>query len=162
MKKTITIISGTFNEETNVRTLVEEVRRVMESLTDYDYEHLIIDNASTDATAAILREIAAADRRVKVILNTRNFGGVRSGYHVLLQAHGDAVIPIVADLQDPPALIPAFLEKWREGFKVVMGVKTKSRENPIVFRMRKAYYKILAKLSDVHLVENFAGFGLYD
>jgi polyisoprenyl-phosphate glycosyltransferase len=162
MKNTVTIVSGTFNEEANVRALHEEVRKVMESLTEFDYEHLIIDNASTDNTAAILREIAAADRRVKVILNTRNFGGIRSGYHVLLQARGDVVIPIVADLQDPPAMIPTFLEKWREGYKVVIAVKTRSRENPLVFRLRKAYYKFLSKISDVPLIENFSGFGLYD
>lgn len=162
MKKTITIVSGTFNEEANVRTLCEEVRKVMETLVDYDYEHLIIDNASTDNTATILREIAAADRRVKVILNTRNFGGIRSGYHVFLQARGDVVIPIVADLQDPPAMIPTFLEKWREGYKVVIAVKASSRENPIVFRLRKAYYRFLSKMSDVPLIENFSGFGLYD
>lgn len=162
MKKLITIVSGTFNEEANVRTLCEEVRKVMETLVDYDYEHLIIDNASTDNTATILREIAAADRRVKVILNTRNFGGIRSGYHVFLQARGDVVIPIVADLQDPPAMIPTFLEKWREGYKVVIAVKASSRENPIVFRLRKAYYRFLSKMSDVPLIENFSGFGLYD
>ncbi|HEX7832902.1 MAG TPA: glycosyltransferase family 2 protein [Thermoanaerobaculia bacterium] len=162
MKKTVTIVSGTFNEEANVRTLHEEVRKVMESIEDVEYEHLIIDNASTDNTAAILREIAASDRRVKVILNTRNFGGIRSGYHVLLQARGDAVIPIVADLQDPPSMIPTFLERWREGFKMVIAVKTKSRENPIVFRLRKAYYKFLSRISDVPLIENFSGFGLYD
>jgi len=162
MKKIVTIVSGTFNEEANVRGLVEEVRRVLESVEEFDYEHLIIDNASTDSTAAILREIAAADRRVKVILNTRNFGGIRSGYHVLLQARGDVVIPIVADLQDPPSMIPMFLDKWKDGYKVVIAVKTKSRENPVIFWLRKAYYSFLSRISDVPLIENFSGFGLYD
>jgi glycosyltransferase involved in cell wall biosynthesis len=162
MKKTISIVSGTFNEEANVRHLVEEVRNVMQTLPDFDYEHLIADNASTDATPQILREIAAADPRVKVIFNTRNFGGIRSGYHVFLQARGDVVIPVVADLQDPPSLIPAFLEKWREGFKLVIAVKKKSRENPIMFRLRKLYYRTLSYLSEVPLIDDFSGFGLYD
>jgi glycosyltransferase involved in cell wall biosynthesis len=162
MKKTISIVSGTFNEEENVRHLYEGVKAVMESLPDFDYEHLIIDNASTDRTMAILREIAQSDRRVKVILNTRNFGGIRSGYHVFLQARGDIVIPVVADLQDPPELIPKLIEKWREGYKVVIAVKTRSRENPIMFRLRKLYYRTLAALSDVDLIKDFSGFGLYD
>ncbi len=162
MKKKVSIVSGTYNEEENVRQLYSEVKSVMDSLPEFDYEHLIIDNASTDGTVAILREIAAADPRMKVILNTRNFGGIRSGYHVFLQARGDIVIPIVADLQDPPALIPSLIDKWREGYKVVMAVKAKSRENPIMFRLRKLYYRILSALSEVRLVPDFSGFGLYD
>ena len=118
----LTILTPCFNEEGNVREVYQQVRSVMETLPGYQYEHLFIDNASTDKTVDILRELAAADKRVKVIVNTRNFGHVRSPYYALLQAHGDAVMTCVADLQDPPKLIPEFVHKWEAGYKVVIGV----------------------------------------
>ena len=159
----LTILTPCFNEEENVREVYRQVRAVMETLPGYDYEHLFIDNASTDRTVAILRELAAADHRVKVIVNTRNFGHIRSPYHAFLQARGDAVITIVADLQDPPELIPQFVRKWEEGYKVVIGVKNGSHESPVMYRVRRLYYWLVAKLSsDVELVHNFTGFGLYD
>ncbi len=135
----------------------------MATLPGYGYEHLFIDNASKDRTDAILRELAANDKRVKVIVNTRNFGHIRSPYHAFLQAHGDAVMSCVADLQDPPELIPEFVRKWQEGYKVVIGVKQGSRESWLMARTRRFYYWLVAKLSsDVELVANFTGFGLYD
>src|SRR6476661_4369633 len=115
----ITVLTPCYNEAENVQTLYERVRAVFASLPEYRYEHLFIDNASTDATVAILKGIAAGDRNVKIIVNTRNFGHVRSPYHALLQCRGDAVIGMAADLQDPPELIPTFLGHWREGYKVV-------------------------------------------
>ena len=159
----LTILTPCFNEEDNVREVHRQVKAAMESVPDCDYEHLFIDNASRDGTVGILRELAAADKRVKVIVNTRNFGHVRSPYHALLQARGDAVISCVADLQDPPELIPQFVAKWREGYKVVIGVKQGSRESWLMRRTRRSYYWLVAKLSsDVELVHNFTGFGLYD
>ncbi len=159
----LTILTPCFNEEENVREVYRQVRAVMETLPGYDYEHLFIDNASTDRTVAILRELAAEDHRVKVIVNTRNFGHIRSPYHAFLQARGDAVISIVADLQDPPELIPQFVRKWEEGYKVVIGVKNGSHESWAMYRVRRLYYWLVAKLSsDVELVHNFTGFGLYD
>jgi glycosyltransferase involved in cell wall biosynthesis len=135
----------------------------MQTVPAYDYEHLFIDNASTDQTVPILRELAAADHRVKVIVNTRNFGHIRSPYHGFLQARGDAVLGVVADFQDPPELIPRFLEKWTEGYKVVIGVKSGSHESWVMSRIRRFYYWLVAKMSsDVELVQNFQGFGLYD
>ena len=125
--KRITVLTPCFNEAGNVELLYERVRAVFLGLEGYTYEHLFIDNASTDETVAILRRLAARDRNVKVIVNTRNFGHIRSPYHALLQCRGDAVIGMAADLQDPPELIPAFLEKWREGYKVVLGVKSGER-----------------------------------
>src|SRR5664280_860656 len=125
----LTILTACCNEEGNVREVYQQVKAAMETVPTYDYEHLFIDNASTDATVAILRELAAADKRVKVIVNTRNFGHVRSPYHAFLQARGDAVMSCVADLQDPPELIPEFVKKWEEGFKVVIGVKRGTRES---------------------------------
>lgn len=159
---TITVLTPCYNEAENVRTLYERVRAVFQPLREYRYEHLFIDNASTDATVAILREIAATDKNVKVIVNTRNFGHVRSPYHALLQCRGDAVIGMAADLQDPPELIPAFLEKWREGYKVVLGVKQAAEESPVMSAIRRTGYQVIDRLSEVRQVRNSTGFGLYD
>ena len=159
----LTILTACYNEEGNVREVYEQVKAAMQTLPGYDHEHLFIDNASTDKTVDVLRELAAADKRVKVIVNTRNFGQVRSPYHAFLQARGDAVMSCVADLQDPPELIPQFVKKWEEGFKVVIGVKQGTRESWLMARTRRFYYWLVAKLStDVELVHNFTGFGLYD
>ena len=158
----ITILTPCYNEAENVRTLYERVRAVFQPLSGYTYEHLFIDNASTDATVAILREIAAADKNVKVIVNTRNFGHVRSPYHALLQCRGDAVIGMAADLQDPPELIPSFLDKWREGYKVVLGVKEAAEESALMSAIRRAGYRVIDRLSEVRQVRNSTGFGLYD
>jgi glycosyltransferase involved in cell wall biosynthesis len=160
--RTISILTPCFNEEENVRPLYERVRAVFQSLPGYAYEHVFIDNASTDRTQAVLREIAAADRNVKVIINTRNFGHVRSPYHALLQCRGDAVIGMAADLQDPPELIPVFLEKWREGYKVVLGVKAAAEESAAMFAIRKLGYSVIDRLSEVRQIRNNTGFGLYD
>ncbi len=159
----LTILTPCFNEEGNVREVCRQVRAVMETLPGYDYEHLFIDNASTDRTVPILRELAAADRHVKVIINTRNFGQIRSPYHGLLQASGDAVMTCVADLQDPPDLIPQFVRRWEEGYKVVIGVKQGTADSWLMAKTRSFYYWLVGKLSsDVELVHNFTGFGLYD
>lgn len=161
-RPTITVLTPCYNEAENVRALYERVRAVFAPLHEYRYEHLFIDNASTDATVAILREIAAADRNVKVIVNTRNFGHVRSPYHALLQCRGDAVIGMAADLQDPPEMIPAFLAKWREGYKVVLGIKEQAEESPLMSAIRRVGYKVIDRLSEVKQVRNSTGFGLYD
>lgn len=159
----LTVLTPCFNEEGNIREVYRQVQAAMEKLPGYEYDHLFIDNASTDRTVAVLRELAAADRRVKVIVNTRNFGQVRSPYHAFLEARGDAVMTCVADLQDPPELIPEFVAKWEEGYKVVIGVKKGTHESWLMSRTRKAYYWLVAKLSsEVELVHNFTGFGLYD
>jgi polyisoprenyl-phosphate glycosyltransferase len=160
--KRISIVTACFNEEGNVRELYERVRNVFEKLPQFTYEHIFIDNASTDGTVAVLRELAANDRNVKVIINRRNFGHIRSPHHALTQAQGDAVMSIVADLQDPPELIPGFLEKWTNGFKVVLGVKKTSQEPRLFFFLRTIYYRLLARLTDVELVQHATGFGLYD
>lgn len=131
-------------------------------MSGYAYEHIFIDNASTDKTVAKIKEIASQDRNIKLIVNTRNFGHIRSPHHALLQAKGDAAIFLVADLQDPPALIKSFVEKWEEGYKIVLGVKTKSEETKLMFLIRKFYYGLIGKLSEVQLVKNNTGFGLYD
>jgi len=158
----ISIVTPCYNEEENVREVYEQVKQVFDDLKDYTYEHVFIDNASKDKTVAILREIAKNDKLVKVIVNTRNFGQIRSPYYAMLQAKGDAVISIAADLQDPPCLIKEFIRKWEEGYKVVMGIKKQSEESRIIFGLRKLYYRVPRRLSDVELVEQYMGFGLYD
>ncbi len=160
--KLVTVLTPCFNEEENVVELHAEVARVFAGIAGYRYEHLFIDNASTDSTARRLRELAAAHPNVKVILNRRNFGHVRSPYHGLLAAGGEAIITIACDFQDPPALIPAFLAKWESGIPVVLGVKTKSEESFVFFAVRTVYYRLLKNLAEVPLVEHATGFGLYD
>ncbi len=136
---------------------------VVKSFEDkYSYEIIIADNNSTDRSPQILRELATKDKNVKVIFNTRNFGANRSGYNALIQAQGDAVIAMAADLQTHPFMIKDFVKMWEEGYKIVMAVKSHSEESPIIYNLRTVYYKILARLSDVKLVSHFTGFGLYD
>lgn len=162
MKKKITIVTPCYNEEDNVGVLYERVKAVFAGLPQYDYEHLFIDNASTDKTVEILKGIAAKDKNVKLIVNSRNFGHIRSPFYAMMQAQGDAVVSVVADLQDPPEMIKTFLEKWEEGYPIVVGVKPASKEAKLTFLLRRCYYRMLSKLSEVELIENFTGFGLYD
>jgi glycosyltransferase involved in cell wall biosynthesis len=161
MKK-ISILTPCYNEEGNVDDLYRRIKDVFQQLPDYDYEHIFIDNASQDKTVQILEWIAQKDLKVKVIVNARNFGVVRSGYYGILQAYGDAVIPIVADLQDPPELIIQFIQKWEEGYKVVIAVKTPMKEGSFFYFARQFYYYLMNKLSDIKISSNFTGFGLYD
>ena len=159
--KLISIVTPCYNEEENIDELYKRIKIVMENL-DYDYEHIFIDNASSDGTVDLIRTLAKNDRRVKAILNTRNFGHIRSPYYGLLQGKGDAVMVLASDMQDPPERIPDFICKWEEGYKVVIGVKTKSQESGLFYLLRTVYYRALRRLSDVDLIEHFTGFGLYD
>lgn len=158
----ISIVTPCFNEEQNIVTVYQKVREVFEELKEFRYEHIFIDNASTDRSQEILRRLAADDSNVKVILNARNFGWIRSPLHAMYQAEGAAIISVVADMQDPPGLIPVFLQKWKEGNKIVIGVKKSSEENLIMYGVRRFFYNLLNKFSDIELVKNFTGFGLYD
>jgi polyisoprenyl-phosphate glycosyltransferase len=158
----LSIVTPCYNEEGNVQALYEKVCDVIATLPNYTHEHIFIDNCSKDKTVEILREMARKDKRVKVIVNSRNYGHIRSPTHGLLQATGDAVISLVADFQDPPDMILQFVKKWEEGYKVVIGVKANSEESPLMFFIRKCYYDLINRLSDVELVKNYTGFGLYD
>jgi glycosyltransferase involved in cell wall biosynthesis len=160
--KLISVVSGCYNEQDNVRECYEQVKKVFAEIGRYRYEHIFIDNASRDNTRKILRELAAADPNVKVILNARNFGHIRSGYHAMLQAKGDAVISLVSDLQDPPEVIKQLVAKWEEGFRVVVAIKENSDESPVFFAIRKAYYSLVTRLAEIELNKNATGFGLYD
>ena len=161
MKK-ITVVSGCYNEEGNLEELLRQLRTVASKFPQYEWDYLIVDNCSTDRSPEILRAAAAADRHLKVIFNARNFGHIRSPYHGLLQAQGDAVIFLASDLQDPPELIEKFIPLWEQGWKAVAAVKNDSAESPFFFLVRKIYYKTVARLADVDLLLNFTGFGLYD
>jgi len=160
--KLISVVTPCYNEEQNIKELYFEVKKVFENLPKCRYEHIFIDNASTDNTVEILKEMAAVDKNIKIIVNLRNFGHVRSPYYGLLQAKGDAVILIACDFQDPPALIKEFIKKWEEGYKIVVGVKNKSEESPLMFLTRKFYYMLIRKISTSEQIKNFTGFGLYD
>ena len=160
--KLLSVVTPCYNEEENIDLVYTRVKSVLEKLGDYNYEHIFIDNCSTDGTISVLKQLAATDKRVKVIINARNFGHIRSPYYALLQAKGDAVISVVADLQDPPELLEKFVKKWEEGYKIVIGVKNKSKENPVMNSIRKLYYNLMKRFSEVDQIKNFTGFGLYD
>lgn len=159
----ITVLAPCYNEEGNVTELYARVREIFDSqLVDDELEMMFIDNCSTDGTVAELRGLAEKDHDVKVILNVRNFGHVRSPYHALLQCRGDAVITMASDLQDPPTLIPELVEQWRAGFKIVAAVKRTSDESRVYRLVRGGFYRLIHRISDVRPIRNFTGFGLYD
>jgi polyisoprenyl-phosphate glycosyltransferase len=162
-RKLISIVTPCFNEAMNVEELYARICATMETLADrYDYEHIIIDNASTDRTVEIAKSLAATDPCLKIIVNARNFGPVRSPYYGIVEAYGDAVILLAADLQDPPELIADYVQKWEEGFNVVMPTKAQSEESVAMQRVRKTYYRMLNSISEVPLEEHATGAGLYD
>jgi glycosyltransferase involved in cell wall biosynthesis len=159
----LSVVTGTFNEADNVEELYQRITRVFnEQLSEHSFELIVADNASTDNTVAVLRHLAKSDRRIKVIINNRNFGQIRSGYHALMQAKGQAAIVMASDLQDPPEMIVDFVRKWEQGYKVVLAHKVATREALLFSLVRKAYYEIVSRLSDIELVRNATGFGLYD
>ena len=161
--KLISIVTPCYNEKENIYLLYEAVKKIMNKYKKiYAYEHIIIDNSSNDGTIEILRDIAKKDNSLKIIINIRNFGHIRSPYHALINTNGDASIMITADFQDPPELIDKFIKEWNNGYKIIVGVKNKSNENPFVFFLRKIYYFLMDKFSETPHISNFTGFGLYD
>lgn len=155
------MVTPCFNEAPNLRQLITRIRQTL-LVCGVDYEHIVIDNASTDGTVEILREEARLDPRIKVILNVSNFGHLRSPYHALLQSEGDCVILMASDLQDPPELIPRMLDEWLRGAKVVMLVKDSTEERGPTAWTRRLYYGLLGTISSTRLVANATGSGLYD
>jgi glycosyltransferase involved in cell wall biosynthesis len=162
VKKKISLVTPCYNEEDNAHAIYTAVKKVMLAKPEYDYEHIFIDNHSGDKTVSILKQIASEDKNVKIIVNLRNFGHIRSPYYGLLQSTGDATILIVADLQDPPELINDFIAHWEQGHKIVVGVKNESKESFLMFGIRKTFYNLINRLSDTKLIKNYTGFGLYD
>ena len=157
----ISVVSGCRNERDNLAELVQRIQSGLEKTGEKEWEIILIDNDSTDGTPEILRGLAKANPRIKVILNSRNFGHIRSPYHAILQGKGEAVIYLASDLQEPPELIPELVQKWREGAEVVAAVKNQSAESPLFFLVRRVYYRLLQELADVRTIPNFTGFGLY-
>ena len=160
MKK-ISIVTPTFNEEENIKRLCSEIKVEVESL-NYDYEHIIIDNSSSDKTIDILREIASKDKNVKIIINSRNYGHIKSPFYGVMQATGDACILMVSDFQEPIYLISKYIKKWENGAKIVLGQKNISEENNFIFSLRKLFYTLLNKISETELSINTTGTGLFD
>ncbi len=158
----ISIVTPCYNEEGNVEELHRRITAQMEQFPHYDFEHIYIDNASTDGTVAAIRRLAGADASVKAIVNNRNFGIIRSSNHGLLQARGDAIINMASDMQEPPELIGDFIRKWEQGYKVVVGVKPNSHETAPMFALRRLYYATIGRIADVTLIPHYTGFGLYD
>ncbi len=158
----LSIITPCYNEEANVEEVYLRTRKIMLAQPAYRYEHIFIDNASTDRTVAILKKIASQDPNIRLIINARNFGHIRSPIHGLFQAQGDIMIGIAADLQDPPEMIPLLLGGWQEGNSMVLAIKRASEENAAIFALRKSYYRVVRWFSAIETFENYSGFGLYD
>ncbi len=158
----LSIVTPCYNEEDNIDELYARIKATIADLTKYKFELIFIDNHSQDSTVAKLKHLAAIDPTVKVIINTRNFGHIRSPYYGILQSSGSATIYLASDLQDPPEMIPQFIQYWEEGYKLVMATKPVSQGVAWVHALRKTYYRFLDGISDISLVKDATGFGLYD
>lgn len=162
MKK-ISVLIPTYNEQENIVPLVETVETIfLQELSKYDYEIIFIDNFSKDQTKEKIKFICKKNRKVKAIFNAKNFGQLRSPFYGLCQTTGDCAILLCADFQDPPDMIIDFVTEWEKGYKIVIGIKKKSKENPLMYFLRTCYYKLIKKIADIEHIEQFTGFGLYD
>ncbi|MCR5302443.1 MAG: glycosyltransferase family 2 protein [Lachnospiraceae bacterium] len=162
-KKKISIMVPCYNEVENAELMANSITNVFaEALTAYDHEIVFIDNCSTDGTREVIENLCRKDRRIKAIFNISNFGQFNSPFYGMCQCTGDCVIPICCDFQDPVELIPTFVSEWEKGHRIVVGIKSASRENPILYMLRTIYYKVIMKMSPVKMIEHFTGFGLYD
>lgn len=162
MKK-VSVLIPCYNEEDNVVPMSEAIVNLFENqISNYDYELVFIDNASQDNTKKLLRDICSKNTKIKAIFNAKNFGQFNSPYYGILQTTGDCTISMVCDFQDPVDLIPQYLKEWENGYKIVIGIKTSSKENPIMYHLRGMYYKFIKKFSNVEQIEHFTGSGLYD
>ncbi|NBY62799.1 MAG: glycosyltransferase, partial [Betaproteobacteria bacterium] len=161
-KKLLSIVTPTYNEVDNIESLLDSIREAIAPLEQYDFEIIVIDNCSSDGTQEKIREIAGKDARIKAIFNVRNFGHIRSPYYGILQSNGVATIYLASDFQDPPDLIPKFIEEWEKGWKLVMAVKPVSKSSPLMHFLRKYYYKFLDNISDIEILKDATGFGMYD
>lgn len=160
--KLVSVVTQCFNEEENVEELYRRIKAQFENRPGYEFEHIFIDNASTDRTVEVIKNLASRDPRVKLIVNARNFGHIRSPLHAILQARGDAIVSMASDLQDPPELIDTIITRWEAGFKIVVGVKPSAQETFVMSLIRGLYYRTIGRISEIQLIPNFTGFGLYD
>lgn len=161
--KTITVLVPTYNEEGNILNVYKRTSAVFkEKLQNYNLRLMFVDNASQDNTQSLIKDLCIKDKKVCAIFNVKNFGYARSQFNGLQQSDGDAIILMNADLQDPPEVIPEFVKEWEKGAKVVAGIKSKSKENPFIYFVRKIYYKLIKKIANIDHIDQFDGFGLYD
>lgn len=161
--KRISIVVPCYNEEENVVAMADAIRAMFrESLPNYRYELIFIDNDSADSTRDLIRGLCQSDPDIKGIFNAKNFGQFNSPYYAMLQSTGDCTILMAADFQDPVEMIPQYVKEWENGYKIVIGIKKSSQENKLMYWLRGCYYKLIKKLSDVEQIEQFTGFGLYD
>lgn len=161
--KTVTILIPTYNEEENIPLVYERVTNLFQNKVDkYDYRICFIDNCSIDKSQLVIEELIKKDKKVRAIFNAKNFGFTRSTFYGITQAKGDCVVLLFADMQDPPEVISEFIEKWEQGYKIVVGVKNSSNESKIMYFIRKCYYRLIKKITEIEHIEQFDGFGLYD
>lgn len=162
MKK-ISVILPTYNEEDNVIPLSKEIVNIFNNeLNNYDYEIIFTDNNSIDSTREKIISLCQENKNIKAIFNAKNFGQFRSPFNAMINANGDCVILMVSDFQDPPKIIVDFVREWESGYKIVIGIKNKSKENLIMRFIRSLYYKLMKYISDIEHIEHFTGTGLYD
>lgn len=161
-KPLLSIVTPTYNEVDNIELLIDQIKAAIAPLDQYEFEILIIDNCSVDGTQEKIRSLAHHDRRIKAIFNIRNFGHIRSPYYGILQTQGAATIYLASDLQDPPRMIPQFIAEWEKGWKLVMAIKPVSKTSWCSHGLRKLYYRLVDKISDVEIIKDSTGFGLYD
>jgi len=161
-KKKISVVTPCYNEEENIYDVYNTIKQIRDTYQKYEWEHIFIDNASHDKSLDYLKEIAKKDRRVKIIVNIKNFGHIRSHCHAYFTAEGDAVIPYFCDLQDPPELIHEFVKKWEDGYKIIVATKTSSEENSVIYFLRNLFYTSMDLISETDHIKQFTGFGLFD
>ena len=157
----ISIITPTYNEKDNIEKLCDEIKGEMSKI-NLDYEHIIIDNNSTDGTIEKIKDLAKSDKNLKIIINLKNYGHIRSPFYGLLQSTGDASILMASDFQDPIELIPKYIDEWKKGKKIVLGEKISSEENKLKFSVRKLFYNFINYISETELTKNTTGSGIFD
>jgi glycosyltransferase involved in cell wall biosynthesis len=162
--KTISIVTPCYNEEASVEECVETVSRLFATeLSSYALEHIFCDNASTDRTVEILKNLAKTNPSLKIIVNSRNFGILKNTYNGVLSATGDAVLLFLpVDLQDPPELIPEFVRHWENGYEIVYGLRAEREEGLLIRGARKLYYRLLSRLTYVDYPPDAGDFQLVD
>lgn len=162
MKKTISIIVPTYNEEANIEYAYKELRKMMRTIPGYDYEIVFVDNASNDKSRELIKRICRKDKKVTALFMSRNFTSEYSSQAAMKQAIGEAVTVVDCDLQDPPSVIPSFIKEWENGAQVVIGVRKKINDTPIMTFVRKSFYKIFKKLANIDMPLDAGSFCLLD